>query len=83
MLPPVAGIVVRFLGELVIAISVGIVGWFGVVTAMVQSGQMITALGVSRDLYSVPIVWMAASMMLAIVVKSLTRFDRLSGAEAI
>lgn len=82
MVPPAMGIALRFLGELIVAISVGIVGWFGVVTAMVQSGQMISTLGVSRDLYSVPIVWMAVSMMIAILVKSLTRFARLSGAEA-
>lgn len=70
MLPETAGRALRLLCQIVVAGSVAVIGWYGVIDAIVQSGQTITALGLPRSAYSVPIVWMAASMMLGVIVKA-------------
>ncbi len=68
-LPYPASLVVRVFSDLVVAGSIAVVGWFAVTAAIVQSGQTITALGIARSFYSIPIVWMAVSMGIAVAAK--------------
>jgi len=75
MLPPAARSVVEAFSGVVIVVSIAVVGWFGVVTAIVQNQQMIITLGIPRSFLSIPIIWMVVSMLLVVVSRWFRFFD--------
>jgi len=70
MLPRAARVGVELFSGFVVVISIAVVGWFGVIAAIVQNQQMIITLGLPRSFYSIPIIWMVVSMLLVVVVRT-------------
>lgn len=66
--PPRVRIGITVVSAMVIGTAVAVMGWFSVITAMVQAGQPIVTLDISRSWYSIPIVWSAFSMGLATMI---------------
>jgi len=75
MLPDNARIVVELFSGAVIVVSIVVVGWFGIVAALVQNQQMIITLGIPRSFFSIPIIWMAISMLLVVIVRIIRSRD--------
>lgn len=76
MLPRKTRMVVELFSGLIILGSIAAVGWFGIVAAIVQNEQMIITLNIPRSFFSIPIIWMVASMFLVVIVKLIRIHDK-------